>query len=339
MKLNCLLGSFCLVQLSLAHALAAPKVTMRAETVMSYENPDLVTVDCDSLLVPWLAAAGPLAFTPDTPPEDPTVFLYNQIMADLFKNPSREAPWGNLTEQLDGGTDAPEFWRVARTGELRKVYSSLGSIHADHFSAPIAVYEFIYFGTPFYALVQSGSYQFVTVESQPYISQGEIIIHRGIGSNPVFIRSRFPENPSPEEARILRGLYEEQYHSFINSGLAFVEAHGDVHTNSVSHLRRTFGLRGRLRQGLTERVPTEAQAIAILSAAVTHPYSLHEYISAKKFGPSYVTIRTPLNNLRLTSYFTLEQEVHILNPNRVEILKAHGCKVQDQVLRILPIVR
>ncbi len=336
MKFHYLFGFSCFTILLLGHALAAPTVTMRAETVMTYENPELVTVDCNGLLVPWLAAAGPLAFTPDTPPEDPAVFLYNRIMADLFRNPAREAPWGSLTERLDGGSDAPDFWRVARAGQLRKVYSSLGSIQADHFSAPIAVYEFIYFGAPFYAILQGGSYQFVAVESQPYIPQGEIIIHRGIRTNSIFIHPRFPENPSPEETRILRGLYEEQFFSFTNSGLAFLEAHGDVHTNSVSHLRRTIGLRGRLIQGHTGRAVADAKAIVALSSAFTHPYSLHEYISAKKFGPSYVTVRTPLNNLRLTSYFTLEQEVHILNPNRVEVLKAHGCKVKEEVLRVFP---
>jgi hypothetical protein len=37
--------------------------------------------------------------------------------------------------------------------------------------------------------------------------------------------------------------------------------------------------------------------------------------------------RTPLNNIRITTFFAGEHEVRVLDPSRVELLAAIGCKV------------
>jgi len=45
-----------------------------------------------------------------------------------------------------------------------------------------------------------------------------------------------------------------------------------------------------------------------------------------KFGPHYVVCKTPLGNIRLTTFFAGEHEVRIIDPSQVEILEAHGCR-------------
>ena len=52
------------------------------------------------------------------------------------------------------------------------------------------------------------------------------------------------------------------------------------------------------------------------------------WVADNKFGPNYVIGTTPLDNVRITTYFAGEHEVRLLDPERFEIREAHGCRVQ-----------
>lgn len=54
-------------------------------------------------------------------------------------------------------------------------------------------------------------------------------------------------------------------------------------------------------------------------------------MSENKFGPSRVVCRTPLTNIRITTFFAGEHEVRIIDPDRVEILAAVGCIVRREI--------
>ncbi len=55
--------------------------------------------------------------------------------------------------------------------------------------------------------------------------------------------------------------------------------------------------------------------------------ALRRWVSENKFGPHRVVCRTPLTNIRITSFFAGEHEVRVLDPSRVELLAAIGCEV------------
>jgi hypothetical protein len=58
-------------------------------------------------------------------------------------------------------------------------------------------------------------------------------------------------------------------------------------------------------------------------------YTLEERIAARKFGPNYVKFRTPLTNIRITTFFCEEAEVKVIDPDKLEVVETVGCKVSD----------
>ena len=49
----------------------------------------------------------------------------------------------------------------------------------------------------------------------------------------------------------------------------------------------------------------------------------------KKFGPNYVKLRTPLSNIRITTFVCGETEVKVIDPNKLEVIDAVGCSVRE----------
>jgi len=49
----------------------------------------------------------------------------------------------------------------------------------------------------------------------------------------------------------------------------------------------------------------------------------------RKFGPNYVKLRTPLTNIRITTFVCNETEVKVIDPNKSEIIDTFGCSVQE----------
>jgi len=47
----------------------------------------------------------------------------------------------------------------------------------------------------------------------------------------------------------------------------------------------------------------------------------------RKFGPHHVVLKTPLSNIRITTFFAGEAEVKILDPTRVSDVRAVGCEL------------
>jgi hypothetical protein len=51
-------------------------------------------------------------------------------------------------------------------------------------------------------------------------------------------------------------------------------------------------------------------------------------IALRKFGPNYVVLRTPLDNIRITTFVANESEVKIVDPTRISSIEGHGCAVR-----------
>jgi predicted nuclease of restriction endonuclease-like (RecB) superfamily len=64
--------------------------------------------------------------------------------------------------------------------------------------------------------------------------------------------------------------------------------------------------------------------------ATHQSFALRRWVSESKFGPHRVVCRTPLTNIRITTFFAGEHEVRVLDPSRVELLAAVGCEVNRE---------
>jgi hypothetical protein len=62
--------------------------------------------------------------------------------------------------------------------------------------------------------------------------------------------------------------------------------------------------------------------------AAQQGYSLDPMIGVRKFGPHHVVMKTPLSNIRLTTFFAGESEVKIIDPSRLSLVEAVGCAVE-----------
>jgi len=58
-------------------------------------------------------------------------------------------------------------------------------------------------------------------------------------------------------------------------------------------------------------------------------YALEEWCAARKFGSNYVKFRTPLSNIRITTFVCYETEVKVVDPNKLEVIEAVGCRVRE----------
>jgi hypothetical protein len=63
--------------------------------------------------------------------------------------------------------------------------------------------------------------------------------------------------------------------------------------------------------------------------AAHQSFSLVRWVADRKFGPNYVVGKTPLSNIRLTTFFAGEHEVRIIRPDRVTFYEAVGCDVEQ----------
>ena len=94
--------------------------------------------------VPWLASAGELAYSPDSPPERDYYFQYSWVIPGIFQagtNVRRHFWFGSPYK------DSPEvrllfaFWNRARRGEVDALYVSNGMAGREDVTAPLAVYR------------------------------------------------------------------------------------------------------------------------------------------------------------------------------------------------------
>ena len=144
--------------------------------------------------VPWLAAAGELAYSPDSPPE--RGFQYSRVIPAIFRagvNLRRHFWFGSPLR------DCPEvrllfaFWNTARRGKRDAIYLANGTAGRDGVTAPLAVYrhpDARPFAGERFILIQHGSYLIAETESQSYIDRGETVLYRGVQDAEVFLLRR-----------------------------------------------------------------------------------------------------------------------------------------------------
>jgi hypothetical protein len=123
--------------------------------------------------VPWLAAEGPLAYTPENPPATDYFFQYSWILPEIFKSDVRKRRHHYFgTPIRDDARPLLEFWEQARRGVVERVNFSLGSFGDNKLCAPIALYRaklFPWKDTDLWLFIQHGSYQRISRADQPLL--------------------------------------------------------------------------------------------------------------------------------------------------------------------------
>src|SRR5580700_10086961 len=177
-------------------------------------------------------------------------------------------------------------------------------------------------------LIQHGSYQWVSLEDQPSIPAGEVSLYRGIGQATRFRCLRFrPEELSPANGEIWRKYLRVQADMLSDSILSFNTIHDRVKRCETAGLRDGTWVGDELatQAGLDIQSPGFARD---LWHAAQQSYSLEQVMGVVKFGPHHVVLKTPLSNIRITTFFAGESEAKIVDPSRISEVQAVGCEVE-----------
>ena len=285
------------------------------------------TLAAGTEVVPWLASAGELAYSPKSPPERDYFFQYSWVVPGVFgsyTNKRRHYWFGDPRKDSPNVERLFRFWNGARRSEYDVLYVSNGMVGpvAD-VTAPLAAYrhEDVHpysSGKERLVLMQHGSYYIGDVQCQPLIDQGKAVLYRGIQNAETYLLHRLATDD------LRARLMDVHARSLTDSVVSF----NAVHCNLVRCETGHFNDRSFSFDGLCREVGLEPNDLSIRSALYSG-YALDEWCASRKFGPNYVTFRTPLTNIRITTFVCNETEVKVIDPNKLEVMEAVGCKVRE----------
>jgi hypothetical protein len=274
-------------------------------------------------LVPWLAYTGELAYSPHSPPERDYYFQYSWVIPGIFcpDTDGRRHRWfGSPVKDCPQVRLLFAFWNRARHGEVDALYVSNGIAGPKDVTAPLAAYRQsdVFPSTrERLILIQHGSYLIADIKSQPYIDRGEAILYRGIQNDQVFLVRRLAT------ADVRLRFMNLHARTLADSVTSFNAVHCNVsRTETGSFNDRSFMLGDLCRESGLELQPP-------IMSLLYSGYALEEWCASRKFGPNYVKFRTPLTNIRITTFVCNEIEVKVVDPNRLEVIEAVGCRVRE----------
>ena len=228
------------------------------------------------------------------------LFKFHELYAEVFTEKA-----GFIGAGIHGSSIDQKIWAE----EFDLVFLQNG--HFDdrgNFHAPIAAYRAKL--TPasdlvnrLYVLFQQGNYRVFPESYRDYIEKGKLIVYRGIGGRTKFI------NPQIGDER------QERYKEYLAYSFAsplFALSYNHVSRAETDHVKR-FNMDSpplcRLYNYRSDFKDLEQS------------FSTSKIISSGKFGPSFVSFETPLDNLRIITEWTGEGEVRILYPGRTVRVK------------------
>ena len=199
------------------------------------------------------------------------------------------------------------------------MHASNGAAGLEDVTAPLAVYRHsdVYpYPRERLILIQHGSYLIADMESQPYIDRGEAVLYRGIQNAGIFLLRRL----TTRDVRLR--LIRVHARTLSDSVTSFNAVHCNVSRTETGWFNdRSFMLADLcLGAGIEPQPP--------ITSLLYSGYTLEEWCAARKFGPNYVKLRTPLSNIRITTFVCNETEVKIIDPNKLELIEAVGCKIR-----------
>lgn len=281
--------------------------------------------------VPWLAAEGPLAYTPEDPPATDYFFQYSWILPEIFNFKVHKRCHHYFgTPIRDCARPLFEFWRQARRREVDRAYLSFGSFVENRLCAPVAVYRaklHPHDESEQWLFIQHGSYQWISSADQPHVEEGHALLYRGIQTERTF---RYPSVERDLQQLANQQTWSRylalQWRMLSDSTLSFNTIHDRTKRCETAFLNDETWLADRL--AAEAGLDTDSDGLAhVLWEAATSAFSLERWVAEKKFGPHFVVAKTPIADIRLTTFFAGEAEVRLVDPSRIRFLESVGCTV------------
>jgi hypothetical protein len=196
-------------------------------------------------------------------------------------------------------------------------------------TAPIAIYRTkVNADRPGYLLIQHGSYQFIEAAYQPWLDVGDVLLYRGIQRSDVFRLFRVGRRDLDAHGRTLWQRYVDlQAYLMSDSVRSFNSIHDRAKRTETGHIRDGTWITDELAGKHGLEIERDGFAKGLWKTA-HQSFSLAPWVAEDKFGPNFVVLRTPVDNIRLTTFFAGEHEVRIVDPDRVAIVEAKGCSVE-----------
>jgi hypothetical protein len=117
-----------------------------------------------------------------------------------------------------------------------------------------------------------------------------------------------------------------QWRMLSDSTLSFNTIHDRTKRCETAFLNDGTWLADRLAAEAGLDIDSDGLAHVLWEAA-TSAFSLERWVAEKKFGPHFVIAKTPISNIRLTTFFAGEAEVRLVDPLRIRLLESVGCAV------------
>ena len=165
--------------------------------------------------------------------------------------------------------------------------------------------------------MQHGSYLIAALESQPLLDRGEAVLYRGVQKARVFTLQRLTTTDTRSR------LMTVHARSLEDSITSFNGAHCNVSRTETGYFNDRSFLLGKLCESAGLDLNPS------ISRLLYSGYALEEWCAVRKFGPNYVKLRTPLTNIRITTFVCNETEVKVIDPNKLEVMECVGCKVRE----------
>jgi hypothetical protein len=223
-----------------------------------------------------------------------------------------------------------EFWKQARRREIDRVYLSLGSFAANTLCAPVAVYRIKrnpHHDSGQWLFMQHGSYQWISPADQPHVEEGHVLLYRGIQREKTF---RYPSVERLRQQSANRLTWNRyltlQWSMLSDSTLSFNTIHDRTKRCETAFLNDGTWLADRLAAEAGLDIESDRFAHGLWEAA-TSAFSLERWVAERKFGPHFVVAKTPIANIRLTTFFAGEAEVRLVDPWRIRHVESVGCTV------------
>ncbi len=306
--------------------------TSRKASRSAHRRFDTSTLAEDGRLVPWLAAEGPLSYSPEDPPDGDYYFQYGWIIPGIFSDgANKRLHYFFGASRKEDARELFSFWTSARDHTSTRLALSFGTVATDFVTAPIAVYDATtaHLRGPAYLFMQHGSYQVVEATDQPLLRSGEVVLYRGIGRAETAHLFQ-PGDLDARDRSVWRRYVRVQADVLSDSVRSFNSIHDRAKRCETAHIRDGTWMSDDLarQEGLDIDVGGFARD---LWEATHQSFSLARWVADRKFGPNYLVCKTPLDNIRLTTFFAGEHEVRIISPQRVIVLESHGCRVEQSL--------
>lgn len=286
------------------------------------------TLTSDGRVVPWLATEGPLAYTPENPPSRDYYFQYGRIMPKVISSERKGFYYFGACHKSEAD-EVLWFWNEARAGRSEHVFTRLGTNAGETITTPIAVYRqpIGWDRKPKFIFIQHGSYQVIERQYQPLIDQGYAVLYRGIETAVKFKYLKLDTGQLPAgQSRVWSFYCEAQWRMLSDSVTSFVSIHDRIVRCETGHLHD----RGFISEKIVEECGLdlrEGGVGGILWAYAQQGFTLERWIAKNKFGPNYAAFKTPLDNIRITTFFADESEVRVVDPTKLEPLETFGCQI------------